>query len=261
MSYIGSTLSRSLLLAALLPVFAAGCAATADDQELDVADDSSEVGLRGQFELLTEADGRYTFTLESGAGDALLFSQSYTSRYGALNGLLSVLDNGGLASRYAIETGVDGEYVINLKAGNGQVIASSAPYEIYSHAARGVDACISAVATYLEHWSQVTGARLEVFEGSDHRFYFRLFSRNGAQVLRSQGYSDEASALNGAFLVAEYGVSPAAYKINQTTTGYYFNLMAPNNRVIATSEVYSSLYNAERARDSVVALLPTVELL
>ena len=80
-------------------------------------------------------------------------------------------------------------------------------------------------------------------------------------MLRSQGYSDEANALNGAFSVAEYGVSPAAYKINQTTTGFYFNVMAPNNRVIGTSEIYSSKYNAERARDAVIALLPTVELL
>lgn len=260
MSYIGSNISRSLLLAALLPVFAAGCAADAD-QAPDVADDSSQVGLRGRFDLLSEANGQYSFNLEAGTGEILLSSQLYTSRYGALNGLLSVLDNGGLASRYSIDTGVDGEYTINLKAGNGQVIASSAPYPIYSHAARGVDASISAVATYLEHWDRVTGARFEVFEGADGRFYFRLFSRNGAQVLRSQGYSDEASALNGAFLVAEYGVSPAAYKITQTTTGYYFNLMAPNNRVIATSEIYSSQYNAERARDSIVALLPTVELL
>lgn len=261
MSYIGSTLSRSLLLAALLPVFAAGCAATDADLAPDVADDSSEVGLRGRFELLAEVNGQYAFNLESGNGDLLLSSQLYTSRYGALNGLLSVLDNGGIASRYSIATGADGEYTIELKAGNGQVIASSAPYPIYSHAARGIDACISAVATYLEHWDRVTGARFEVFEGTDGRFYFRLFARNGAQVLRSQGYSDEASALNGAFLVTEYGVSPAAYKITQTTTGYYFNLMAPNNRVIATSEVYSSQYNAERARDSIVALLPAVELL
>ena len=37
--------------------------------------------------------------------------------------------------------------------------------------------------------------------------------------------------------------------------------MAPNNRVIATSEVYSSKYNAERARDAIIALLPAVELL
>ena len=119
----------------------------------------------------------------------------------------------------------------------------------------------SAVATYLEHWDSLTGARFEVFEGTDGRFYFRLYGKNGAQVLRSQGYSDEANALNGAFLVADYGVSPAAYKIIQSSTGYYFNVMAPNNRVIATSEVYSSKYNAERARDAIIALLPAVELL
>ena len=260
MSYIGSTLSRFSLIALLLPVFAAGCAATADEAT-DVGGDSSEVGLRGRFDLVAAADGQVYFNLESGNGDILLYSEGYGDRAGALNGLLSVLDNGGLASRYSIDTGIDGEYVVNLKAGNGQVIASSAAYPIYSHAARGVAASIEAVATYLEHWDSLTGARFEVFEGADSRFYFRLYSGNGAQVLRSQGYSDEANALNGAFLVAEYGVSPAAYKVTQTSTGWYFNLVAPNNRVIATSEIYSSKYNAERARDSIIALLPAVELL
>ncbi|HEU5060791.1 MAG TPA: DUF1508 domain-containing protein [Kofleriaceae bacterium] len=260
MSYIGSTLSRFSLLAALLPVFAAGCAATGEEAT-DVSDDASEVGLRGRFDLFAGDDGQTYFNLESGNGEVLLSSEGYTDRAGALNGLLAVLDNGGIASRYSIDAGPDGEYFINLKAGNGQVIASSAAYPIYSHAARGVDDCINAVATYLEHWDSLTGARFEVFEGADSRFYFRLFANNGAQVLRSQGYADEANALNGAFLVADYGVSPAAYKITQTTTGWYFNLVAPNNRVIATSEIYSSKYNAERARDAIIALLPVVELL
>lgn len=260
MSYIGSTISRLALFASILPVFATGCATSAEEMD-EVADGSSEVGLRGRFDLFSAADGQIYFNLESGNGDVLLSSEGYTDRAGALNGLLSVLDNGGIESRYSIDAGPDGEYTINLKAGNGQVIASSAAYPIYSHAARGVAASIEAVSTYLEHWDSLTGARFEVFEGADARFYFRLYGKNGAQVLRSQGYSDEANALNGAFLVAEYGVSPAAYKITQTTTGWYFNLVAPNNRVIATSEIYSSKYNAERARDAIIALLPAVELL
>jgi uncharacterized protein len=260
MSYIGSTLSRFSLIALLLPVFAAGCA-TSDEEATEVADDSSEVGLRGRFDLFAAADGQIYFNLESGNGDILLYSEGYTDRAGALNGLLSVLDNGGIESRYSIDNDIDGQYILNLKAGNGHVIASSAPFPAYSHAARAWAASITAVATYLEHWDSLTGARFEVFEGTDGRFYFRLYSKNGAQVLRSQGYSDEANALNGAFLVADYGVSPAAYKIIQSSTGFYFNVMAPNNRVIATSEIYSSKYNAERARDAIIALLPAVELL
>jgi uncharacterized protein YegP (UPF0339 family) len=261
MSYIGSPQLRSLLLASFLPLLAtAGCAATADEAT-DIADDSSQVGLRGQFDLFVGSDGQYYFNLEDGTGGLLLSSEGYTTRAGALNGLLSVLDNGGLASRYAVATLEDGLFHVVLKAGNGQVVGTGAGFEIYSHAARAVDSCINAVATYLEHWDELTGARFEVFEGNDGRFYFRLYAENGAQVLRSQGYSDEANALNGAFSVAEYGVSPAAYKITQTATGFYFNVMAPNNRVIATSEVYASKYSAERARDAIVALLPQVELL
>ena len=257
MSYIGSILPRTFLLSL---AFAAACAADPAD-DLEITDDSTEVGVRGEFDLFVGADAQYYFNLESGNGAVLLSSEGYTSRAGALNGILAVLDNGGIASRYQVKAGADGESYISLKAANGQVIGVSEGYTSFASAERAIGSCIRAVATYLEHWDTLTGARFEVFEGSDHRFYFRLYAKNGAQVLRSQGYTDEADALNGAFLVAEYGKNAAAYVINQTTTGYYFNLMAPNNRVIAVSEIYSSKSNAEAARDAVMSLLPSVELL
>jgi uncharacterized protein YegP (UPF0339 family) len=43
--------------------------------------------------------------------------------------------------------------------------------------------------------------------------------------------------------------------------GFYFNLKAANGHIIGTSEVYSTRSNAERARGSIIELLPSVDIL
>ena len=249
------------LLAALcvasLP--ATGCA-TAEDS-LDLADGSAEVGVRGRFDLY-QADGAYYFDLLSGNGRLLLASQAYTSRTDALGGLLSVLRNGALAERYRVVTDADGAPYLELRAGNHEVIATSDVYASVYNAERGIETCVGAVQGYIQHWADYSGARFEVFLGANSRHYFRLYARNGEQVLGSQAYASKAAALNGAFAVAEYGTDPAAYDVRSSSDGgYYLVLRAPNNEVIASSEVYSSEASALRARDALIALLPTIQLL
>ena len=107
-----------------------------------------------------------------------------------------------------------------------------------------------------------SGARFEVKEGRDGRFYFNLHAANGAIVLSSQGYSSEAAAFNGTFSVADNGIDATNYDLRESASGgVYFNLIAANGQVVGTSEVYSSTWNAERARDAIIDLLPQVELL
>ena len=258
MSYIGLRLFSSLLLTS---VTVAGCAAVGDEDDV-VSGDSSAVSAPGRFELSRAGDGQYYFTFESGQGEILLYSEGYEGRTGALNGLLSVLDNGAATARYVVRESDDGLSYAHLRAGNGQIIASSAGYLTYDEAFAIVPSAAGAVAGYNDEWSKRTGSRFEVYPGADYKYYFRLYAANGAKVLRSQGYADEASALNGAFAVAEYAVDPAAFVVKQSTSGgYYFVVRAPNNETIATSEIYSTKANAERARDSIIALLPKVELL
>ena len=255
---------RAALVASLLslPVLsAAGCAA-GDPGSVDTAgDSSSQVGVRASIELSTNSDGQYYFDVTAGNGQVLLWSENYTGRTGALNGVLSVLDNGGIESRYVVTEGKDGQFYLGLKAGNGQMIAQGEGYSTASNARRAIGTCVNALNNYLQHWNSRVGARFELFQGKDGRYYFRLFGKNGAQVLHSQGYSSKAAALNGAYGVDDYGTASAAYDIKQSTSGYYFNVRAPNNQVIATSEVYSTISNATRARDAIMALLPSVDLL
>jgi uncharacterized protein len=237
----------------------AGCAVEQDPTS-DVA--TSEVGGTPHFELWQDTSSQFHFHLRAGNHAVLITSEAYTNRTGALNGLLSVLDNGGLVSHYQILTAKNGQPYFNLLAANKQVIATSETYATKQAAQKGVNSTIAAVGAYLEHWDTATGARFEVFQGKDSRYYFKLHAKNGAIVLQSQGYSGEAAALNGTFSVADNGVDAGAYVIQPSASGgYYFNLKASNGQVIATSETYSSKYDAERGRDAIVALLPQIELL
>ena len=255
MSYIGNRLLSSLLLCAAV----SGCAASVTDEQL--SEDAASVAVKGSFELYRGVDDQFYFHFESGQGEILLYSEAYESRTGALNGVLSVLENGDISGRYVVREGEDGLSYAHLRAGNGRIVASSAGFLTRDEAFAVVGGATGAVASYNDHWSERTGSRFEVFLGSGAQYYFRLHAGNGEQVLRSEAYASEAAALNGAFATAEYGVDPAAFSIVQSGSGYHFNVRAPNNEIIATSEIYSTKASAERARDSIIALLPKVELL
>jgi len=255
------------ILRTILPLVllsALGCAANGD---LDVDGDSigksdAAATSRGSFELWRAANDEYYFHLEAGNHEVLLASEGYKNRTGAINGILSVLDNGGLSNRYEIFQGADDQYYVNLKAGNGQVIGTTEGYTTKQSALGAVDACIRAVSSYLEHWATNTGARFEVFEGKSGEFFFNLHAANGKIVLISEGYQTEASALNGAFSVAENGVDPDRYEVLEAKSGgYYFNLHAANGQIIGTSEVYSTRSNANAGVNAVIDLLPEAELL
>jgi len=238
----------------------AACATVGDDP--NESTDSSEVAARPKVELWTDSTNAYHFHLLASNGQILVTSQSYSSRTSALNGMLSVLWNGSIAERYVVKAASGGGAYFNITAANHATIATSETYASDSNARAGVTATMNAIAAYYEHWDTATGARFDVFQGADLRFYFDVHAANGAIVLQSQGYTTEASALNGAFSVQDNGVNAAQYQVLKSTDGrWYYNLMAPNGQVIATSQTYSTKASAERARDSMVALLPTISIL
>lgn len=245
---------------ALATALATGCAAEADLD--DASTTSAEIATRPTFDLFEDAAGEYRFHLAASNGEILVSSEGYSSRTAALNGILSVLDNAGFTSRYVVFDTPSGGAYFNLRAGNHAVIATSEIYASRDNAWRGVDATVRAVAAYLEHWDTATGARVAVHQDAGSKFYFNVHAGNGEIVLRSQRYETEAAALNGAFSVVENGAFASRFQVLRASNGgYYLNLVATNGQIIATSEVYSSKSNAERARDAIVALLPTIELL
>lgn len=98
-----------------------------------------------------------------------------------------------------VKTGIK----FNLKAGNGEIIATS---EVYTTAA----ACRSGIESVrknapiakledqtTENFETATNPKFEVYVDKAGEFRFRLKARNGEIIAVSEGYKAKASCLNG----------------------------------------------------------------
>ncbi len=250
----------SLLLVAVLSSSLVACAEEATP--IETSNDWSELAGRPSFELWKGADGQFRFHMMDETANVLISSQGYVSRLGALNGLVSVLDNGAYRALYVVKSAAGGGVYFDLLAANRNVIATSETFANAEAAEVEIQATMKATVAYVEAWENGTGARYALKLDAGGQWYFTLYAKNGESVLRSERYLDEAAALNGMFSVADNGKTAARYQVKQGASGkWYFVLTATNGQVIGTSEMYSSKYNAERGRDAVIALVPQVALL
>ena len=254
MTKINKTLSSLIALIALAGI---GCADTDS-----VGHSEGEVSGRPVFDVFEGTDSRYYFNFSAANHEIILASQSYSTRTGALAGVLSVLNNAIDASSFRVNDANNGGAYFNVHAANGAIIATSEVYANRSSANRGVETVINNVGDYLDFAARRTGARFIVFENENGAYFFQLRAKNGAVVLRSESYKTEAAALNGTFSVAQNGLETGNFDTLQAASGgFYFNLVATNGQIIGTSEVYSTKSNATRGRNAIVKLLPIVELL
>ena len=98
--------------------------------------------------------------------------------------------------------------------------------------------------------------RFETFQGVDGKYYFHMIAGNGEKVLQSQGYTSSRGAATGIASVRTNGTKPAQFHVTEAADGeWYFDLVAGNGQTIATSEMYVSEYNANRAVSAVVSLV------
>ena len=92
-------------------------------------------------------------------------------------------------------------YKFDLKATNGETIASSEIYKTQAaceKGARSVEAC--AATANLADLTVGTGAanpKFELYEDKSGEFRFRLRARNGKIVATSEGYKTKAACENG----------------------------------------------------------------
>lgn len=97
----------------------------------------------------------------------------------------------------------------DLKAGNGQVIATSEVYTSESACRNGIEsvktnAPIANVENQtVEGYETVTNPKFEVYEDKAGEFRFRLTAKNGQTIATSEGYKALASCLNGVESVKE----------------------------------------------------------
>ena len=90
----------------------------------------------------------------------------------------------------------------DLKATNGQVIATSEVYESKDACLAGVDSVRKNAATDKVEDQTVssevlTNPKFEVYEDKGGEFRFRLKARNGEIIATSEGYTTKASCENG----------------------------------------------------------------
>ncbi len=80
------------------------------------------------FELSKTSDGQFHFGLKADEKETLLSSEMYRSRGAAEAGIASVRSNCAQPARYEKKVAANGKFFFNLKAVNGQVIATSHMY-------------------------------------------------------------------------------------------------------------------------------------
>jgi uncharacterized protein YegP (UPF0339 family) len=101
-------------------------------------------------------------------------------------------------------------------------------------------------------------SKFQKFQGSNGQYYFRLKAANGETILSSEGYTSEYNRNAGIESVKSNAPYDIRYKKSTSTAGQpYFNLLAANNQVIGTSEMYSSSASRDNGIEAVKKAAPT----
>ena len=99
----------------------------------------------------------------------------------------------------AVNTGIK----FDLKAGNGEVIATSEVYESKAACLNGIESVKknAAVANVedqtVENFETVVHPKFEMYTDKAGEFRFRLKARNGEVIAVSEGYASKAGCENG----------------------------------------------------------------
>ena len=97
----------------------------------------------------------------------------------------------------------DGRLKFDLKAGNGEIIASSQGYTAYSSCRNGIasvrrNARTAAIEDQtLPDYDVLKCPKFEVFEDGAGGFQFRLKAKNGQVVVTGQSYKSKSGCLGG----------------------------------------------------------------
>ncbi|KAA3663808.1 MAG: DUF1508 domain-containing protein [Chloroflexi bacterium] len=82
--------------------------------------------------------------------------------------------------------------------------------------------------------------KFEIYQGSNGKYYFRLFAKNGQKILSGQGYAAKAGCKNGVESVKTNAPNDDLYERKESSNGkFYFNLLAANKQIIGTSQMYA----------------------
>ena len=93
-------------------------------------------------------------------------------------------------------------FKFDLKANNGEIIASSQVYTTLSACENGVESVRNSSVAEVEDqtvsgYTELKHPKFEVYTDKAGEFRFRLKARNGEIVAASEGYTTKANCLNG----------------------------------------------------------------
>lgn len=112
-------------------------------------------------------------------------------------------------------------FVFNLKAGNGETIATSEVYTTEAACMKGIESVRkNAADAKLEDQTAaevvaVTNPKFEVYTDKGGEFRFRLKARNGEVIAASEGYKAKVSCLNGVDSVRRNAPDAAVEKLEE----------------------------------------------
>jgi hypothetical protein len=251
MKFLRHTLSAITLGAALLSSACAGDNSGNNSQ--NVTDTAADPFMEktpvapGEFAITRGSDGQWYFNAIGARGDILLISEGYVERPSALNGVLSVEENGVLLERYQISETADGDFNFVLRAGNNQVIADSQLFRSLEEAQAGVEAARELVAGILQYKAAMTqGARFDLWrDKSDNEWHFVMRADDGRILLESEGYQGRTGAVNGIESVRLNGKDLGRYQVLDGGGELYFILKAANGQEIAVSDSFPTAVEVE----------------
>jgi uncharacterized protein YegP (UPF0339 family) len=110
----------------------------------------------------------------------------------------------GLFGKFIIRQAKDGSYMFNLKASNGEIIATSDMYSSLEKCKKGIasiqnNAPIANIedSTVEGEVEVKTNPKFEMYRDKGGEFRFRLKAKNGSIIAKSQGYSSKTNCKNG----------------------------------------------------------------
>lgn len=109
---------------------------------------------------------------------------------------------GGIMGKFVVKETKSGGLKFDLKAGNGQVIASSQVYKALSSCKAGIESvrnnCLAPVEDQTaEGFEALKNPKYEVYTDKAGEFRFRLKARNGQIIATSEGYTTMRACKNG----------------------------------------------------------------
>ena len=90
----------------------------------------------------------------------------------------------------------------NLKAGNGEIIATSETYNSMDACKNGIESVRKCCTGEIEDqtvngFETVKNPKFELYKDKADEFRFRLKARNGEIIIASEGYKQKSNCLNG----------------------------------------------------------------